>query len=347
MNRPGTRLALVLALLGAARPDAGAAEPGEARARLESTLRTMLVSAAPGQLALATVWDSNAYVQCRRAPRQPVRCEAAGTLMQPSLARVLTPERIDRLGALGWRLDPSFGNYVLGFPPRTPAGRMADLLLATLIEGYGATVATLELRNSWVTDEPCPPRNGMSQNLAGMINDSPEMKAVSLRACRYDPPAEPPAGPTADPPGEALAPHQPAVPTAELIRRLGPGVAREIHRLRVNLGGPRVFTVLETGRGYVQCEPETTPPAIYCEAQSAESWPALAATLTPDRVARLAAAGFESPGLRQNYWRSYPAAQFDDATIADALLRILHDVYGYDGTPALTVQTEKERRALL
>jgi hypothetical protein len=35
--------------------------------------------------------------------------------MQPSLGRVLVPDRIARLTALGWRFDPSFGNYVQDF----------------------------------------------------------------------------------------------------------------------------------------------------------------------------------------------------------------------------------------
>ena len=103
----------------------------------------------------------------------------------------------------------------------------------------------------------------------------------------------------------------------------------------------RIFVVIETGGGYVQCAPETAPPAIYCEAQSAESWPVLSRILTADRVARLHAAGFADPGRAPNYWKIYPVAEFGDADIANELLTLLHEVYGYDGLPKLKFLTEK------
>jgi hypothetical protein len=80
--------------------------------------------------------------------------------------------------------------------------------------------------------------------------------------------------------------------------------------------------------------------APYCEAQSADSWPALAAVLTADRVAHLHEAGFADPGRAPNYWRNYPPGQFYDAAIACQVLTILHEVYGYTGVPALKVITE-------
>jgi hypothetical protein len=110
--------------------------------------------------------------------------------------------------------------------------------------------------------------------------------------------------------------------------------------LRVNIDR-RVFVVLDTGGGYVQCGPQSSPRAIYCEAQSAESWPVLARILTPDRVARLHAAGFADPGRAPNYWKIYPADDFTDAAIADELMTILFDVYGYNGSPKLSFKTEK------
>ena len=115
----------------------------------------------------------------------------------------------------------------------------------------------------------------------------------------------------------------------------------EIQRLRINLDR-RVYVIFDTGIGYVQCEPETSPPSIYCEAQSAESWPALASVLTPERVALLHAAGFGDPGRGPNYWRSYPLDSASDRAIADQLLGVLHDVYGYAGAAPLTVKTEKD-----
>ena len=67
----------------------------------------------------------------------------------------------------------------------------------------------------------------------------------------------------------------------------------------------------------------------------------LASILTPDRVARLHAAGFTDPGRTPNYWKTYALAKFDDAAIARELLTVLYQVYGYHGAPRLTIKTEK------
>ena len=91
----------------------------------------------------------------------------------------------------------------------------------------------------------------------------------------------------------------------------------------------------------MQCQPDTNPDAFYCEAQSTESWPALAAVLTPDRIARLHAAGFADPGRAPNYAKTYPIDQIDDVALASELLTLLHDAYGYSGASALDVKTEE------
>jgi hypothetical protein len=106
----------------------------------------------------------------------------------------------------------------------------------------------------------------------------------------------------------------------------------------------RIFFVLDTGGGYVQCGPQSSPRAIYCEAQSAESWAVLARILTPDRVARLRAAGFSDPGRAPNYWKTYPVDQFSDTAIANELLTILYDIYGYNGAPKLVFNSERGAR---
>ncbi len=86
--------------------------------------------------------------------------------------------------------------------------------------------------------------------------------------------------------------------------------------------------------------PETSSPALDCEAQSAESWAALATILTPDRVSRLHNAGYADPGRAPNYWKSYPFDKFSDTAIASELLKILYDVYGYAGATKLKILTE-------
>ena len=249
--------------------------------------------------------------------------------MQPSLGRVLSPERIARLAALGWQLDPSFGNYAQTFPAGMPVAEISDKILRVLGEGYDADPANVEIRTDWLKSEPCPPRNGPGQNLAGMINDDPAMAATAVHGCSYRP----------------LPGHAPSAPVragADLIKVYGARVSGEIQRLKVNVDR-RIFVVLDTGGGYVQCAPQPSPPAIYCEAQSAESWPVLARILTPERVARLQAAGFADPGRAPNYWKTYPIGEFSDGAIAHELLTILYEVYNYNGVPSLKFRRERGR----
>jgi hypothetical protein len=311
-----------------ASPETGLADPSPqtSKSRVEAALENIATLNRPGRLGFATFWDGNKYVQCGYTEDRSLRCEAAGTLMQPSLAHVLVQERVSRLVALGWQLNPSFGNYVQIFPADMAIGQIADQILQALAEAYDAQVADLQILTQWMKRELCPPRNGPTQNLAGMVNDAPAMKATAVHACAYTPQ-----------PGIVAA--HPAGSAEALIARYGLRVKGEIQRLRIN-SERHVFVVLATHIGYVQCAPETSPPAIYCEAQSADSWPALASVLTPDRVARLHAAGFTDPGRAPNYSKMYPVDQFDDAAIAGELLTILHDVYGYVGTTELEVGTE-------
>jgi hypothetical protein len=250
--------------------------------------------------------------------------------MQPSLGHVLTPERIGRLTALGWRLDPSFGAYAQTFPAGAPASLVADKILETLAEGYDADLANLEVLTDWIASDPCPPRNGPGQNLAGMINDAPAMAATAVHACAYAP----------APGAEPLAATSSA---ADLIGLYGARVTGEIQRLRINLDQP-IYVILDTEAAYVQCQPQAAPPAIYCEAVSADSWPGIASLLTPERVARLHTAGFADPGRAPNYWKAYPLDAASDEAIARELLAILHDAYGYAGAPELKVVSEKDDR---
>ncbi len=296
--------------------------------RVAAALDNILALERPGQDGYATFWDGNKYVQCGRTRERGLRCEAVGTLMQSSLERVLTPERIGRLTTLGWRLEPAFGNYVRAFAPGASTAQVAEAILQALHEGYDADLPQIGVKTAWVASELCPPRNGPSQNLAGSVNDARSMAATAVHACAYVPKTD--SGPSA-----------PARSVDELMETYGARMKGEIQRLRVDLDlDSRVFVVFGTQIGYVQCEPEKAPPSIYCEAQSADSWPALTAVLTPERVARLHAAGYADPGRAPNYWRNYPTDQFDDAAIARELLTILHDVYGYAGLPKLKVTTE-------
>jgi hypothetical protein len=320
-------MVLVLVLMALAWPCAGVAAPSGSP--VKDALENILILQRPKQLGFATIWDGNKYVQCGLTDEGGFRCEAAGARMQPSLRHVLTAEKLARLQALGWREGPKFGNLVQVFPPGASLDEIASKLTQTLAEGYDAHIDNLEVATEWVADEPCPPRNGPSQNLAGMINDAPAMASTAVHACGYPP--------TPDP--ETVANTNEA-----LFARYGLRISGEIQRLRVNADGAQpIFAIFDTGIGYIQCQPETAPKSIYCEAQSADSWPALASVLTPERLAKLHALGFIDPGRAPNYSKTYPVDQTSDVAIAAEVLTILHDVYGYTGASALEITTEHDK----
>jgi len=143
----------------------------------------------PRQDGYATIWQGQAFVQCHALSDQSLRCEAAGTTMQPSLAQVLTPDRKQRLTSLGWRLDPSFGAYTQTFPASLSLDQAADRILSVLSQAYGADLTRIDVQTRWVAHLACPPRHGPGQNLAGLVDDDPMMAATSVKGCAYSPPA--------------------------------------------------------------------------------------------------------------------------------------------------------------
>lgn len=315
------------AFAGAMIAFAGATSPGAAQtanSRIDEALQNITTLVRPGRVGYATFWDGNKFIQCRRLPDRSLRCEAAGTSMQPSLKSVLTGDRLTRLAALGWALDPSFGNHTRIFPADFSTDRAADHIVRALDEAYAANVHDLDVQTSWVNDTPCPPRAGPSQNLAGSVNDAPSMRATAVHTCFYAPP---------------VTTLKTANSASELITIYGATAAAEIQRLRIN-GARRVYVVFDAGIGYIQCAPEVPLVAIYCEAQSAESWAALTSILTPERVARLHNAGYAAPGRAPNYSKSYPLDKYKDTAIAEDILTILHEVYGYTGAIKLKTTTE-------
>ncbi|MEW6255132.1 MAG: hypothetical protein AB1592_04185 [Pseudomonadota bacterium] len=312
----------VRAMLRGAAPEASSAYAS--CDRIEDALQNIDKVTRLGRVGYATFWDGNKYIQCRREADQSLLCEAAGTAMQPSLDAVLTGERRDRLASLGWVIDPSFGNYVHIFPADASTRHAAEHIRKTLKEGYDADICSLQVETTWMWDVACPPRNGPCQNLAGLINDAAAMRADAVVTCSYDPP--PPRPPSAR-------------SVAELCALYEETVAAEIQRLRINIS-QNVFVAFDAGIGYVQCAPDASGPAIYCEAQSEQSWPALQAILTPDRVSALLQMGYAEPGRAQNYWKLYPIRTQSDTAIAREILTVLHKAYGYTNATQLTISTE-------
>ena len=324
MRKPYTPLApakLMAAAIGLSASASLAVAQGPAT-RIDAALQNITSLVRDGQVGYATFWDGNKFVQCRRLTTRELRCEAAGVSMQPSLRNVLSGDRLNRLAALGWALDPSFGNYVRTFPAAMATGDAAGHIIQTLTEAYNATTVDIEINTKWVKDVPCPPRAGYTQNLAGSVNDARSMRSVAIYACSFTPP-----------PITA----QRVASAAELVTQYGPTVTAEIQRLRINYTD-KVYAVFDAGIGYIQCAPEITPPALYCEAQSAESWEALATIITPEREAKLHGAGYADPGRVPNYWKSYPLDRYTDAAVAGEILTILYDVYGYAGALKLKIK---------
>lgn len=316
-----TLIAVLLGLFAAAERSAA---QSDTKTRVEEALQNITAIVRKGRIGYATIWDGNKYVQCRRQADRSLRCEAAGTVLQPSLHSVLTGERLSRLAAFGWTLDPSFGNYARTFAANVPDADVADALLQTLSEAYGADTASVEIETTWIADVPCPPRNGLSQNLAGVINDARSMRATAIRTCSYV------AKPDATTKAQSVD---------QLVATYESTVTSEIQRLRIN-AARHVYVVFNAGIGYVQCMPDKQSGEIYCEAQSAESWSALESILTPERIAMLHKAGYADPGRAQNYWKDYPLDKYSDAALAREILTLLHEVYGYAGMPALKISTE-------
>ncbi|WP_244446314.1 TY-Chap domain-containing protein [Devosia riboflavina] len=308
--RRGLSLILLLAMLGPLQAKA----TEEAGSAFVEALENIAAISRPGQVGDATIWDGNKYVQCYTVDAGTTRCEAAGSLMQPSLKRAMRP---DDLLALGWTRDDSFGNFVKTFPAEAGPADIAAAAVAALTEAYDAEPEWFEVQTQWLPDTKCPPRNGPTQNLAGMINAMP----ASVIACSY---------------AEAMMLPAALAASPDLYE---PAIAAEIQRLRVN-ASESVFAVFDAGIGYVQCAPDQASSAIYCEAQSAESWPALATILTPERVDLLHTAGYSDPGRSPNYWKNYAMDRQTDLAIAGEILTLLRDVYGFTGEWDLEVHTD-------
>ncbi|MGN6571742.1 MAG: TY-Chap domain-containing protein, partial [Pseudolabrys sp.] len=181
----GPVLGLVFLVAVAAANASDAAEPASkqapAIARIDTALNDITTISRPGRIGYATIHDGDKYVQCRRLADGAMRCEAAGSAMQPSLAAVLTPAHTRALAALGWRPDPAFGNFVRAFPADMPTKEIAAHIVRTLADAYRSDPEDLERATAWVEDVPCPPRNAAGQSLAGLVNDDPTMRRI--RTC--------------------------------------------------------------------------------------------------------------------------------------------------------------------
>ena len=287
---------------------------------ISASLENITTLERPNQDGLATIWDGNKFVQCRALSNKIFRCEAAGILMQPSLSSVLTTARVQRLAALGWEIDPSFGNWVHIFPSDTKLSDVSGLILKMLIEGYDVNIESIEVKTDWVYHQTCMPRIGPKQNLAGNIVTSMNMIQTSIRACNYVQPTM-------------------IMNFEDLQKTYQKRITGEVQRLRINVDRNLHF-IINTDFGYIQCVTSTKPDSLFCEAASAFSWAALESILTPQRISRLHELGYIDPGKSPNYSKFYVLEKYSDTEIAHEVLSIFYEVYGYHGSTNFQILNE-------
>ena len=128
--------------------------------------------------------------------------------------------------------------------------------------------------------------------------------------------------------------------------RRAPGAARLIARDGARLGAAMTWLRGDPRRGlyvfftpdtYVECRPGPARGTIDCLAPCPDAWPWLEKVLTPQRIARLHAAGYADPGVE--YSKEYLAGEPADV-IAAELIALLHDAYDYRGMPPLILTAE-------
>lgn len=308
-------------------------------AQLVAGIRAVLVPASERRDGVLTVSDNNLYVQCLNTHVLPGwRCEAAGLEGQPWLEHVLTSDRQKQLIALGFKPDPQFGNFT-AILPRTTA---PDILAARILEVlavYGAKPEDVKTKADWLKSRHCQRRIKVNHDRGGSIltpqwgfpQDAEEGcgLASGADALNYDDPT-------------AIMPQADGI---DLEARYIPAMTAELTRIAAD---PEAYAIFEAGPAYVQCMPDDEDRSMYCEAASGDAvGNPVERILTPERKAKLIAAGFEPPGKVMNYRRLYPRAQFDMKTLANALLDVLRDAYGYQGAPPMKVSIEDGSKRLL
>jgi hypothetical protein len=294
----------------------------------------------PTQDGVLTVAEGNLWVQClSTASLDTWRCEAAGLEGQPWLRHVLTAQRQERLSKLGFVPDATTGNFLALTPVTTPPDRLADRMLAALTEAYGASADDIEVLADRLPARPCHVRLHAEADRGGSIL-TPHWGIAkdARRGCGVN--ADSDAFNRDDP--TTIAPH----PGADIEGRYLKGMAAALQALENSPKGKDAYVIFDAGPAYVQCMHDIDGKRMYCEASSEDAvGRPIERILTPDRVAKLTEAGFLPPGKVMNYSRFYPRGQYDAKAVAKALLTVLHDAYGYEGDPPLTLTTAgtKER----
>lgn len=279
------------------------------RQQLVQVIADVLGPVRPRSDGVLTVSNGNLFVQCLNSHFQPaIRCEAAGFGGEPWLHNVLTPERQDRLLALGFKPERVEGNFIHTVERPAAPEALAGLLIQVLVEGYGATEANLTVRAEWIRSKHCPDRIRSGTDGGGSIR-TPHwgFKQDLVPGCEFSKAtSSTKRGVTQD-----LVADTPSQPF-DLQARYADPMAKELDRVAAAPKKAHAYVIFEGKPAYVQCDSRPKDDAMYCEAVSADAvGPAMARLLTPERVDRLRAAGFTPPGKVMNYWRLYPRREYN------------------------------------
>jgi hypothetical protein len=315
------------------------AEPAR-RAEIAQGVAAVLLAENDKTDGILTVAEGNLYVQCLDSHFLPEwRCESAGIEGQPWLQHVLTSDARAKLAALGFAPDPETGNFVALLPKATAPEALAGTILQVLTEVYGARPEEIGVKAEKLRSARCHRRIKAGHDLGRAIltrivgfkqdaekNCKPKSRSAEMEAA-------------ADDDTDESRPAPVAAPGIDVDARYLTPMAAELERLRA--AGPHAYVIFAAEPAYVQCKHDAEGKRMYCEAASADAvGKQVARILTPERQAKLIAAGFAPPGRVMNYSRFYSDAEYNTPLLAKALLRVLRQAYGYQGTPAMTVSTE-------
>ncbi len=289
---------------------------------------------------ILTVSESNLYVQCLDSHfLAEWRCESAGSEGQPWLSHVLTSDRQTKLAGLGFAPDPETGNFVALLPKTIAPEALAGMILQVLTEVYGAKPEEIGVKAEKLRSAHCHRRiKARHDRGRAILTKTIGFKQDAEKNCKSK--SQPGSAETAaDNDSDEGATAAVAAPGIDVDARYLTPMAAELDRLRK--AGPHAHVIFSAELAYVQCKHDAEGKRMYCEAASADAvGKQVARILTPERQAKLIAAGFAPPGRVMNYSRFYADAEYDTPLLAKALLRILREAYGYKGAPAITVRTE-------
>ncbi len=249
---------------------------------------------------------------------------------------MLTLERQAKLTTLGFRPDAEFGNFIALIPKTTAPDRLADLIVRVLTEAYAVPPDDITIKAERLATRRCHPRIKAGHDLGGLIR-TPTLgfKQDVENGCRMESNAE----------AENYDDPTAIVPTAQGIdvgARYITAMTDALGRVEKADKALKAYVIFITGPAYVQCLRGDDNSGMYCEAVSEDAvGKPIERILTPERKAKLMQAGFAPPGKVMNYSRFYPATEYNMTALAKVLLGILEDAYGYQGTPAMTINTEK------